>query len=150
MHGSAPIEVRLGNFTVDANGCHIWNGATMLGYGKIVVDGKRLLVHRVVAEAAGMSVEGKCVLHRCDNRRCVNPEHLFVGSRADNRADCVGKRRHAFGAKHGVAKLSPVMVQIIREAVKHGASHAGVARLFGVSAGAVDHIISGRTWKSVT
>lgn len=77
------------------NGCHVWNGAkTDKGYGLIEVSGKTRRAHRVAYEVyKGVIPAGMLILHRCDNPSCVNPEHLRVGTQADNMQEMVSKGR---------------------------------------------------------
>lgn len=88
------------------------------------------------------------VLHACDNRACVNPSHLFLGTQSDNRADCVAKGRHYRGGSHKWAKLTQRDVDQIRRAplLKRGAQSA-LARRYRVTSGAISLILRHRNWK---
>jgi len=80
-----------------AETCWRWSGAILKnrGYGVVRVGGKNELAHRVAwATLHGGELPSKSVLHRCDNRRCVRPDHLFLGSQADNIHDMLAKGRH--------------------------------------------------------
>src|ERR1700761_773896 len=95
-------------YKVDENGCWIWNGAVSgNGYGINTRAGKGKRMHReYYTHFKGPIPEGMHVCHRCDVPRCVNPDHLFLGTNADNMADKVAKGRQTRGAASKSARLT--------------------------------------------
>lgn len=87
----------------DSSGCWLYTGSkSHNGYGHFRIGRKTFRAHRIAWELAfGAIPEGVRVLHTCDQRACVNPEHLFLGTQLDNMADCKAKGRNARGAGHG-------------------------------------------------
>lgn len=83
--------------------CMVWNGPTNRGgYGRKRIKGKDVLLHRMAYEwANGPIPDGMCVCHTCDNPPCVNPDHLWLGTRSENTLDRIGKgRTHIFESSH--------------------------------------------------
>lgn len=84
----------LARITKQDNGCWIWQGACRSGYGAIRVGAKVCQTHRLSYTLfKGNIPDGLLVCHTCDTKKCINPEHLFVGTHKDNMADCVNKGR---------------------------------------------------------
>lgn len=130
------------------SGCHEWTGCRdKNGYGGIQHLGEKRRVHRVVWELSRGSIPaGMVVCHRCDNPACLNLDHLFLGSVADNNADKFRKGRHSHGSSHGMAKLSASDVEAIR--AKAGQTNKQIAAEFAVSASLVGQIRQGLIWRS--
>ena len=132
------------------SGCWLWAGSYhRQGYGLIRVHGKQRLAHRFSYERfIGEIPAGANICHKCDVPECVNPEHLFVGSQADNVADMVHKGRLADrrGSNHPQAKLSEQQVLAIRE---NAASQRIIAGQYGISKTMVRLIKQRKTWSHV-
>jgi hypothetical protein len=148
---------------VDRSGdCWIWLGSVSKdGYGRISIgNGARDGVHRVAyASVHGPIPDGMHVLHNCpggDNPRCVNPDHLWLGTHAENMRDKVAKGRqprgasgtYATGERVNGAKLRAAEVIEIRNLYPTWTCRH-LAFLFGVSKTQIAHIIEGRYWKSI-
>jgi len=137
------VEVR------GADECWEWTAAQDgHGYGAVGIGGKVFKAHRVSWKLAyGPIPEGLCVLHHCDNRHCVNPNHLWLGTRADNNRDMADKGRVARGARQGSAKLTRGGVWNIRQLYSSGDhSHRSLAARFGVSHQQIGHIVNSQHW----
>lgn len=148
-HHQKPIEDRLRALSVqdEASGCRNWIGPTdKHGYGKITVNNKPERAHRVAYATFVEPTRGLHVLHRCDNRRCINPAHLFLGTNADNTADRNAKGRQARGEGHARARLTAADVRAIRGS---GRRIADLAAEYGVGETAISNIIHRRSWKHV-
>lgn len=91
---------------------------------------------------------GYCVCHSCDNPLCVNPDHLFLGTYADNAKDMVAKRRSLRGERNHRSKLTSSDVAEIRRRHLEGEKQTMIARDYGVGLAAINHIIRGRNWNS--
>ena len=132
--------------------CWVWKSgiSKKTGYGKFgLPDGRRTIgAHRFAWMLSnGEPPLGMCVLHKCDNRPCCNPEHLFLGSKKDNAQDCVAKGRwpNLRGERNNMAKLKETDVRVILS-LKSVASIREVARKFGVSDRLVGMIWSKQRW----
>ena len=125
------------------------------GYGRISL-GRRSQgegpAHRVAWELAnGQTVpEGMVVCHRCDNPPCCNPDHLFVGTPAENTADMLAKGRARIGTAHHNAILTPDLVRAIRRLSSEGVSQRKIAARIGVSQGCVSAVLTRRLWSHVS
>jgi hypothetical protein len=128
------------------SGCWEWTGARLhFGHGRIRCDGKMWRTHRLAYdEWVGPIPDGLDVLHKCDNPPCFNPDHLFVGTRSDNRFDCLAKNRHAKGTSVHLAKLDEDAVSVIRNTKRQTNA---LAERFGVSRTTIQRVRSGKTWK---
>lgn len=132
----------------DATGCWLWTGILKTGgYGVIKVRGKNVATHRASYEAfVGAIPDGTFVLHRCDVRHCINPDHLFLGSQTDNMRDMVSKDRMADckGERNPRSALTPQQVLEIRRST---APRPQLAREYGVTNQSIRAVQLAKTWK---
>jgi hypothetical protein len=134
------------------SGCWIWlGGARGDGYGMFKSDGLEESAHRIAYEhLVGPIPDGFLVMHRCDVRRCVNPDHLLAGTSADNIADKISKGRQARGSRNGQAILTEEQAVAIRAEYRPWlVGYGALAKRYGVSRGAIKAVVSGRTWGHV-
>ena len=133
------------------NGCWLWTGRTnRKGYGVINLNKKPLYVHRLMWEIRNGNIpDGMLVCHRCDNPRCVNPDHLFVGTIRDNNRDRDNKGRSARGAILSKAHLKPDDIIDIRKAYAHGTNQSEIARKYGIKPCSVNHIVHRERWAHI-
>lgn len=130
--------------------CYVWQGATAgAGYGVCSRGGRQVYVHRDAwEEEQGPVPDGLKVLHKCDVPPCRNVEHLFLGTQADNVADCIAKGRAVpppvlRGSRNGRARLDDERAAAIRVA---NGSQREIARRFGVSQKTVWRVRSAGAW----
>jgi hypothetical protein len=136
----------------DPAACWGWSAALFeSGYPAIADEPPSramLLGHRVSHVLhIGPIPDGLCVLHRCDVRSCTNPEHLFLGTKADNSDDKIAKGRQPRGETHHWAKLTQAqaeLIRVIRSA--YGTSMQDIAELFGVSRALVSLVLANKIW----
>lgn len=110
-------------------------------------NGKNQYAHRVSYTLyKGPIPEGLCVCHTCDERSCVNPEHLWLGTDADNVRDCKNKGRRVYltGEAHGLSKLNDAQVQEIRSKIAAGQTQTQVAEEYGITQAYVSKIYRGK------
>lgn len=152
------LKERLYRHTVlptDPTDCWIWVGAKISGGYGTIRDGRKVVkAHRaswVVHNGEipeGEGYHGTCVCHKCDNRLCVNPAHLFLGSNLDNMKDrdTKGRRTAPRGAAHPMAKISEDTARYCAAEVQSGRSAASVAAEVGLTPFHVGRIARGQAW----
>lgn len=139
---------RFWNKVEKTEGCWNWKAhRNKLGYGMFKTASGSELAHRVSYRMAGrLYDESLCVLHRCDNPRCVNPDHLWLGSRIDNNQDKVNKGRASalHGEDNGRCRISDAQVSEMRTCYEAGSKILDLAEKFCISKSQVWNIVSGR------
>lgn len=138
------------------NDCWIWTGWIMknsLGYGGFYYKEKDTTAHRASYMIhKGDVPNGMCVCHTCDNPKCVNPDHLWLGTYQDNMDDMKRKKRHNClkGEKVLKHKLKQSEVKVIRFAYKMGFSNQyQLSKLYNISQSVISEIINRKAWKHV-
>ncbi len=133
----------------EETGCWFWTGAkTGNGYGSMHFNGNQYIAHRLsyLIEHGSIS-EGMLICHTCDNKVCVNPDHLFEGTQTDNMRDASLKGRTASGEEHGQGKLTLKDVEAIRLlGASSTYSQKFIGELFGVTRETVKDIVKGKIW----
>ncbi len=156
MPATRPLVERFWEKVHKGSGCWTWKGATVpYGYGVIRLDkpvSALVRAHRVSWELKNGPVpEGLCVLHHCDNPPCVNPSHLFLGTKNANTADMTrkgrDKARFKLGERHA-SKLTPSQVEEVKLALPlHYGEGRAFARRFGVNESTISAIATGKNWR---
>jgi hypothetical protein len=150
---SAPPQQRLwAKVDKQPDGRWVWTGCQdKQGYGFIGIAMRQVRVHRYSWEIHfGPIPVNTCVLHDCDNPSRVNPLHLFLGTRPQNTADMVSKKRQAYGQRNGQARLTEEQVLEIRQRRRTGGvgnNCNALAREFGVSPASITLITKGVNWR---
>ena len=133
-------------------GCWGWKaGLTSDGYGQFHALGQ-YRAHRVSwILHYGLIPSTRCVLHRCGNRRCANPRHLYLGDHKDNARDRAadGHTAHNWGEACGQAKLKNGQIREIRRRALNGETQADIARRFSVDQSSISYIVRRKTWPHI-
>jgi len=133
----------------EEGGCWAWMAAKgNKGYGAFGIGGSTFKAHRIAfILSGGVIPSGRCLLHSCDNPPCCNPDHLTVGTKADNNADMIRKGRkrsgatktpvkecrYERGANHHAAKMTPELVRALRSDRAAGMSTSRLGRKYGIN-----------------
>lgn len=131
--------------------CWNWGGKTNKGgYGMCKIYLRETLTHRVAYMCAINDIpKNMCVCHQCDNPKCCNPNHLFLGTNRDNAEDMFRKNRNAKQEAHGKATITNETALKIKAMSDSGMGATAIHRQLGVSMGVVSKIIYGLAWRSL-
>lgn len=161
------VEERFWSHVDKSDGCWEWKLAPLSsGYGRFTLTRRKSVrAHRMAWELEhGPIPDEMCVLHECDNRLCVRPSHLFLGTNVDNMRDRDAKGRQAKGDRSGArtmperrprgeghsrSRLTDESVRVIRVRVAEGDLQRKIAEDLGVSLPTVNNVVTGRSWSHV-
>lgn len=158
--GVKPLETRFWEKIKKSDGCWEWQGVVNeKGYGVInkgrVGEGN-VLAHRLSWELhngvipEGEGYHGICVLHKCDNPSCVNPDHLFLGTNQDNINDMVSKQRNRRGENQPMSKLTDAEVKEIRKLRNtETITYDELGKKYGICGSTVYNIVNRYTWRHI-
>lgn len=136
-------------FKKEKDECWEWMGTKMHeGYGTIGFNKKNLRAHRVSWMIANNKSPVQSILHKCNNRSCVNPSHLEDGTHTQNMLD-MRKAGTVKGEKNPFSKLTEATVREIRKERERGLLHREIAAKIGVHKSTVTLVLSGKTWSHV-
>lgn len=136
-------------------GCWLWMGAANpRGYGNVWVDGVSTTAHRAMLIAIhGPVAREMDACHKCDTPACINPEHLFLGTRQTNMADMRAKGRAGYtgllGQANHKARLTEDVIRAIRSAYAAGEGTRALAERHAITMTHVRHIVAGKAWRHV-
>jgi hypothetical protein len=138
-------------YKVNDTGCHICisHKPNIWGYIQMTIKGKKILMHRYFyMQKFGPIKEDNVIRHTCDNRLCINIEHLIEGTKYDNIQDRNDRGRTAKGITNGLSKLTEKEVlEIFTNTID---SHSELGRKYKISYNTIIAIRTGRTWKHIT
>ena len=149
-----PLQARFWSKSKKKNSCLEWT-ATLFpnGYPQFWLNGTFVYGHRLAYKLAYGSIpKGMCVCHKCDNKKCIYPNHLFLGSISDNTKDAFKKGRMAKGETIGSSRLKEWQVIEIRKNYikgKWGGGYDKIAEKYNVTFGTIASLIKRRTWKHI-
>ena|SRR6478609_1512936 len=149
VNKDGPIPDQSNPHYKDLGPCWSWEGAILIpsGYGKFAITHRTFIAHRASWSLRNGTVPaGAVILHKCDNRTCVNPDHLTIGTQLENRGDCANKRRTAWGSKNGQSKLTEDQVRSLRIEAASGASRKSLVKKYGVSKTIIAYAITRKSW----
>lgn len=150
LKGRKSMVPRFLKFVAKTDECWLWTGAkNSSGYGSFGIGSRVIAAHRVAYELFTGAIGSSHVLHNCDNRHCVNPSHLFLGTNNDNVADRVAKGRSkgACGEANTKAKLTDAQVREILRLRRSGVSTSQLVSAFDVDRSTIKRIANGKIWR---
>lgn len=151
-NASLEEKMRLGAPPGRPDECWVWQRSlTSCGYPRTSHRGDRnIMIHRLAYEIhRGPIPPGLSVCHRCDNPKCVNPNHLFLGTVTDNQRDKFWKGRHPRCGTHGRARMTDDEARMVRATAKCPDDYRRFAKRFGVGYGTIYNLVVGKSWRGL-
>lgn len=149
-----PVEPRFWSYSkIAESGCWEWDrGLNSNGYGQFTMNGKTYIASRVAYQLRfGDIPAGLFVCHKCDNRKCVNPDHLFLGTNYDNTLDrnMKGRTARICGEEKSNSILTEGIVQAILFLHRDNYKQIEIANKLGVNFRVVSNVVRRKIWKHV-
>ncbi|RFB07641.1 HNH endonuclease [Bacillus sp. OE] len=141
------------DFDINENGCFICvsHATSSNGYFGLTKNRKRYSMHRFIYEEMfGEIPEGLVVMHKCDNKKCINPEHMELGTIADNTKDASKRNLIPKGSSHHNSKLTEDVVREIKRRLRDGETPKSLSEKYNTSYIGVIKIKNGKSWKHVS
>lgn len=137
----------------DDDECWVWQATTTRGYGRFSIEATPRPAHRVAYRLEVEEPGDDLVLHHCDNRACVNPNHLYLGDQEDNMEDMFerGRNNHVSEEEHPQSKLTRKAVSHIKwDLEETDKTHRELGERYDVSSTTIGEISRGATWTEVS
>lgn len=150
----AVLKLLFTKVKISKTGCWEWQGSKTLGYGSFripgIYDDKKILAHRAAYTAFKGELIPKdiFVCHHCDNPKCFNPDHLFLGSQSDNIQDCADKNRIKSGFKSNLGKYSDQQIEEVKRLLEQGKNGREINEITGISPTHISRIKRGYSRKA--
>ena len=137
-------------YQIDKNNCWNCNSHKIdsKGYPRIQINKKQTTIHRYFYKIFNGNCDNLVVRHTCDNKLCINPNHLVLGTHQDNVQDRVERNRNAIGENNGRSKLNAILVKTIKYQSQNK-SKTELAKLYNVSSKVIYNIQNNLTWKHI-
>lgn len=149
LEKESPQDFVKNRIKVLENGCWEWQLSKFAGYGRTIRNGKTWPAHAYSYTVFVSSIpDGKQINHKCHNRSCVNPEHLYAGTQKENVQDMneAGRRNQAFGSRGGNSKLTE---ELVKQIFVHNGSVKNIAKQFKVSISLIYQIKKKLIWRHI-
>lgn len=140
----------ISKISIKDSGCWEWEGTTSDdGYGQMGIDGKIVYTHRIAYRMSKGSLDGKQVNHHCDNKPCLNPDHIYAGTPKENAEDAFERGQMVTGEEHCKSKLTEKEVREIKKRLEGEETQSEIATDYGIYQSHVSMIKNGDAWRGV-